>query len=267
MVLCYFCSMSSKTKLSILVSALMLFFSSCIVNRDFMLQTDEDYPFAVPKLDTVAREQKINTSSVIELMLLTRNGDMIFESVVSTDGGQTQSARLSRTMSQIEYVQDINGLYNLPLLGKTNLNGMTLFEAQEYLEKKFAQFFVEPYCVLRIVNNRFIYFGGGGSLSQVVNLPNYRVSLLEAITIAGGINSRGISAKIKVIRSVKGKNEVYLFDMSKIDALAYSEFYIQNGDIVYVEPRPLYASGFLGVISPVIALATTVLLYLSILAK
>ncbi len=267
MVLCYFCSMSSKTKLSILVSALMLFFSSCIVNRDFMLQTDEDYPFAVPKLDTVAREQKINTSSVIELMLLTRNGDLIFESVVSTDGGQTQSARLSRTMSQIEYVQDINGMYNLPLLGKTNLNGMTLFEAQEYLEKKFSQFFVEPYCVLRIVNNRFIYFSGGGSLSQVVNLPSYRVSLLEAITIAGGINSRGISSKIKVIRSVKGKNEVFLFDMSKIEALQFSEFYIQNGDIVYIEPRPLYASGFLGVISPVITLATTVVLYLSILAK
>jgi polysaccharide export outer membrane protein len=259
--------MSSITKLSILVSALMLFFSSCIVNRDFMLQTDEDYPFVVPKSDTVAREQKINTSSVIELMLLTRNGDMIFESVVSADGGQTQGARLSRTMSQIEYVQDMNGMYNLPLLGRTNLNGMTLFEAQSYLEKQFAQYFVDPYCVLRIVNNRFIYFSGGGSLSRVVNLPNYRVSILEAITIAGGINSRGISSKIKVIRNVKGKNEVYLFDMSKIEALQYNEFYIQNGDIVYVEPRPLYASGISSVISPIVSLATTIILYLSILAK
>ncbi len=144
-----------------------------------MLQTDEDYPFVVPKSDTVAREQKINTSSVIELMLLTRNGDMVFESVVSADGGQTQGARLSRTMSQIEYVQDMNGMYNLPLLGRTNLNGMTLFEAQSYLEKQFAQYFVDPYCVLRIVNNRFIYFSGGGSLSRVVNLPNYRVSIFR----------------------------------------------------------------------------------------
>ncbi len=232
-----------------------------------MLQTDEDYPFAIPKMDTVAREQKINTSSVIELMLLTRNGDMIFESVVNTDVGQTQGARLSRTMSQIEYVQDMNGMYNLPLLGLTNLNGMTLFEAQDYLEKRFARYFVEPYCVLRITNNRFIYFGGGGSSSRIVILPNYRVSILEAITIAGGISSRGISSEIKVIRNVKGKDEVYLFDMSKIEALQYSEFYIQNGDIVYVEPRPLYASGILSVISPVVSLATTILLYLSILAR
>jgi polysaccharide export outer membrane protein len=161
----------------------------------------------------------------------------------------------------------MNGMYNLPLLGRTNLNGMTLFEAQSYLEKQFAQYFVDPYCVLRIVNNRFIYFSGGGSLSRVVNLPNYRVSILEAITIAGGINSRGISSKIKVIRNVKGKNEVYLFDMSKIEALQYNEFYIQNGDIVYVEPRPLYASGISSVISPIVSLATTIILYLSILAK
>ncbi len=267
MVLCYFCSMSSKTKLSILVGTLMLFFSSCIVNRDFMLQTDVDYPFATPKADSMAREQKITTSSVIELMLLTRNGDMIFESVVSSDGGSSQGARLNRNMNQIEYVQDINGMYNLPLLGKTNLNGMTLFEAQDFLEKQFSQYFIEPYCVLRIVNNRFIYFSGSGSASRVVNLPNYRVSILEAITIAGGISARGISAQIKVIRNVKGKNEVYLFDLSKIDALQYNDFYIQNGDIIYVEPRPLYASGFLGVISPIVSLATTLVLYLSILAK
>ena len=267
MVLCYFCSMSSITKLSILVAALMLFFSSCIVNRDFMLQTDEDYPFAIPKIDTMAREQKINTSSTIELMLLTRNGDLIFESVVNAEGGQTPGSRLNRTMSQIEYVQDKQGFYNLPLLGRTNLNGLTLFEAQDYLEKRFSEYFVDPYCLLRITNNRFIYFSGGGSSSRVVNLPNYRCSIIEAMTLAGGISNRGISSKVKVIRKVNGKNEVYLFDLSKIDALQYTEFYIQNGDIVYVEARPLYASGISAVISPIVSLATTIILYLSILAK
>ncbi len=267
MVLCYFCSMSSKTNLSILIVALVLFFSSCIVNRDFMLQTDVDYPFAMPKADSMAREQKINTSSVIQLMLLTRNGDMIFESVVGADGGQSQGSRLSRNMNQIEYVQDVNGMYNLPLLGQINLNGMTLFEAQDFLEKQFAQYFIEPYCVLRIVNNRFIFFNGNGSSSKLVELPNYRVSILESITLAGGISNRGISSKVKVIRNVKGKNEVFLFDLSKIDALQYSDFYIQNGDIIYIEPRPLYASGFLSVISPIVSLASTIVLYLTILAK
>jgi polysaccharide export outer membrane protein len=266
MVLCYFCSMSSKTNLSILVSAMMLFFSSCIVNRDFMLQTDEDYPFKSPQIDSITREQRINTSSVIQLLLLSRNGDIIFESSVGFEGSG-QTGRVNRGVGQFEYVQDMNGYYNLPLLGKVNLNGMTLFEAQDSLENRFSKYFVEPYCIVQIVNNRFIFFNGSGSSSYVVNLPSYRCSLLEAITIGGGINSRGISTKIKVIRNVKGKNEVYLFDMSKIEALKFNEFYIQNGDIVYIEPRPLYASGFLGVISPIVTLATTIVLYLSILAK
>lgn len=266
MVLCYFCSMSSITKLSILVGALMLFFSSCIVNRDFMLQTDEDYPFINPKIDTVAREQKINTSSVLQLLLMSRNGDLIFESIVNIEGSG-QMARNNRTVNQYEYVQDMYGNYNLPLLGKVNLNGMTLFEAQDSLEKRFSEYFVDPYCMIEIVNNRFIFFNGAGSSSAVVTLPKHRCSLLEAITIGGGINQRGISSKVKVIRKINGIDEIYLFDLSKIDALAYNEFYIQNGDIVYIEPRPLYASGFLGVISPIVTLATTIVLYLSILAK
>ncbi len=266
MVLCYFCSMSSKTKLSILVGTLMLFFSSCIVNRDFMLQTDEDFPFKSPQIDSVTREQRINTSTVIQLFLLSRNGDMIFESSVSVDGSG-QMGRGNRGLFQFDYIQDMYGCYNLPLLGRVNLNGMTLFEAQDSLEKRFSEYFVDPYCLVQITNNRFIYFNGSGATSAVVSLPNHRCSLLEAITIGGGINNRGISSRIKVIRNIDGKNEVYLFDMSKIDALGYNEFYIQNGDIVYVQPRPLYASGFLNVISPVITLATTVVLYLSILAK
>ena len=178
-----------------------------------------------------------------------------------------QGSRLNRNMGQLEYTQDREGFYNLPLLGKVNLNGMTVFDAQKYLVQRFSEFFVEPYCILRINNSRFIYFNGAGSKSSVVLLPPYRCSLLEAMTIGGGISNRGISSKVKVIRKVNGKNEIYLFDMSRIEALQYSEFYIQNGDIIYVEPRPLFASGVSAVISPIVSLASTIILYLSILAK
>lgn len=232
-----------------------------------MLQTDVDYPFQMPVIDSTNREFKITPSSVIELNVMTRNGDLVFESIVPLENGSVQVSRLNRASSQMEFVQDREGNYLLPLLGKVNLNGMTVFQAQKYLVQRFSEFFVEPFCILRITNSRFIYFDGGGARSAVVQLPTHRCSLLEAITIGGGINQRGISSKVKVIRKVNGKNEVYLFDFSKIDALQYNEFYIQNGDIVYIEPRPLYASGLITVISPIVTLASTIVLYLSVLAN
>jgi polysaccharide export outer membrane protein len=232
-----------------------------------MLQTDVDYPYNTPPIDSMNREFTINTSSVLDLDVMTRNGDLVFESIVPNELGVNQQSRINRNINQIEYTQDKEGFYHLPLLGKVNLNGMTVFEAQKYLSELFASFFVEPYCILRIVNARFIFFSGAGSKSSIVQLPIYRCSLLEAITIGGGIHPRGISSQIKVIRRMNGKDEVYLFDFSKIDALKFNEFYIQNGDIVYVEPRPLYAAGIMTVISPIVTLASTLVLYLSILAK
>jgi hypothetical protein len=97
-----------------------------------MLQTDEDFPFKVPQIDSASREQRINTSSTIQFLLMSRNGDLIFESIVNVEGSN-QMVRNQRATSQYEYIQDIYGNYNLPLLGKVNLNGMTLFEAQDSL--------------------------------------------------------------------------------------------------------------------------------------
>ena len=265
--------MLSSPKIIIFLSLMTMLLSSCIINRDFILQTDEDFAFNKPVIDSTNREYKIPINSSVTVMVFTRNGDIIFESLTSaaTNGNGSGNSRGSnfifRNNNTIEFMMDAEGMVHLPLVGPQRLVGMTIFEAQEFLEKKFAEFFVEPYCIIQVTNRRFMYFNGSGSQGAVIRMSTEKINLMEAIALGGGLHSRANSSKIKVIRNINGKQEVYFFDMSKIDAMRYFDFYIESGDVIYVEPMPQFAAELLTVITPVLTLFSTVLLYLSVVAK
>lgn len=265
--------MFQSSKIIIFLSLVTVMLSSCIINRDFILQTDEDFVFNTPIIDSTNREYRIPINSSLTVMVFTRNGDIIFESLTSagTNSSGSGSSRASnvifRNNNTMEFLMDAEGMVHLPLVGPQRLVGMTIFEAQEFLEKKFADFFVQPYCIIQVTNRRFMYFNGSGSQGTVIRMNTEKINLLEAIALGGGLSGRANSSKIKVIRNINGKQQVYFFDMSKIDAAKYFDFYIESGDVIYVEPMPQFASELLTVITPVLTLFSTVLLYLSVVAK
>jgi polysaccharide export outer membrane protein len=264
--------MFQSSKIIIFLSLVTMMLSSCIINRDFILQTDEDFVFNSPVIDSSNREYRIPINSSLTVMVFTRNGDIIFESLTSAgtsngSGNSRGSNFIFRNNNTIEFMMDAEGMVHLPLVGPQRLVGMTIFEAQEFLEKKFADFFVEPYCIIQVTNRRFMYFNGGGSQGTVIRMSIEKINLLEAIALGGGLSNRANSSKIKVIRNINGKQQVYYFDMSKIDAVKYFDFYIESGDVIYVEPMPQFATELLTVITPALTLFSTIILYLSVVAK
>lgn len=256
-----------------LLSLVTMLLSSCIINRDFILQTDEDFVFDKPIIDSSNREYKIPINASLTVMVFTRNGDIIFESLTSaaTNGGNSGNSRGSnfifRSNNTIEFMMDAEGMVHLPLVGPQRLVGMTIFEAQDFLEKQFAEYFVDPYCIIQVTNRRFMLFNGSGGQGAVIRMTTEKVNLFEAIALGGGLSNRANSSKVKVIRNINGKQQVYFFDMSKIDAMRYFDFYIESGDVIYVEPMPQFASELLTVITPVLTLFSTILLYLSVVTK
>jgi len=263
--------MLRSSKLIIFLALLTAFSSSCVINRDFILQTDEDFVYNKPIIDSSNRAYKIPFNSTMAVMVFTRNGDVIFEALTSSSSSTSGSARgsnfLMRGNGTMEFYMDAEGFVHLPLIGPQRLVGMTVFEAQEFLEEKFTEFFVNPYCIIKVTNRRFMFFNGSGGQGLVVPMENEKMNLIEAIARGGGLSERANSSRVRIIRNINGKQEVYLFDLSKIDAVKFFDFYIESGDIVYVDPMPRFASELLTVVTPALTLLSTVILYLSVVAK
>ncbi len=259
--------MNKGIKLLLFIVGTAMLFSSCLINKDFMFKTPEEYVFEIPKLDSTNKEYKIAPNAILHISVFSRSGSAIIESTTggADNGGNTRLP--AQNSNALQYVVDKSGFVELPLIGKMNILGLTLFEAQIAIESKFQNFINDPYCVIRIINRRFMMFNGNGSNGSIVQLEQDNCSLIEAIARGGGIDKRGNSSKVKVIRTLDGKQHVYQFDLSTIDAIQYTTFAIQSGDIIYVEPMPQYSTEILGIVTPALTLLSTILLYVSIVTN
>lgn len=231
--------------------------SSCSINKNIMFKTDTEYEFKKPDIDSTNREYKLASFDYITINLFTGDGAMILEYTTSGIERQPYYGGFD-----LYYILDKNGEVDLPVLGKTKLSGLTIPEAQEFLESKFINYNY-PFCLVRVLNRRVMVFNGEGSVGMVVPLANQNVSVLEAIALAGGIRERGNASKVKIIRGKDGVNEVYRLNLSTIEGVENARMIVQAGDIIYVEPVPQITNEFVKDIAPLVTLITsTVILFL-----
>lgn len=246
-----------KTKNLFLVALVVALMSSCSINKNIMFQTDTEYEFKKPDIDSTNKEYKLAPFDYITINLFTGNGAMILE--YTTSGIERQP---NYGGFDLYYILDKNGEVDLPVLGKTKLSGLSIPEAQQFLESKFINY-NDPFCLVRVLNRRVMVFTGEGSLGSVVPLANQNISVLEAIALAGGIRERGNAGKVKIIRGKNGVNEVYRLNLATIEGIESAKMIVQAGDIIYVEPVPQLTNEFVKDIAPLVSLiSSTLILFL-----
>lgn len=129
------------------------------------------------------------------------------------------------------YLINYDSTVTLPLLGRTNLVGLTRLEAAKRLEQEYGKYVINPIIEVNILSLTVTVLGEV-ALSGKIVLDKENTTLVDVIALSGGLKDPGKKNKIKIIR---GK-EVIIVDLRKIEALENSALTIQDGDIVYVEP-------------------------------
>jgi polysaccharide export outer membrane protein len=168
----------------------------------------------------------------------------------------------------LDYLVEQDGRVKLPLVGKVALSGLTIAEAETFLQKIYNDFYVNPFVSVKVVNKRVIIFPGNGGKAQVINLQNNNTTVIETIALGGGIQEDGKAYKVKLIRNDgKNKPKVYLMDLSKIEGIAMGNTVVMANDIIYVEPRYRFAKTLIGEVTPLISLLTSTFLLYSLFIK
>jgi len=226
-----------------------------------MFQTGKNYPFSTDTMHLKVTEYMISADDRLEMRIFTNDGFRLVD--VSTNGNQNALS----SMETVSYVVEKDGTVKLPLLGNVLVKGMQVKEAEKLLEKKYAEYYVTPFVLLKIINRHVLVFQGDGGTGAVVNLQSPNTTLIEAITMAGGVHSRGKAYKIKIIRGDLKNPEIFEVDLSTIEGMKKSNLIIQANDIIYVEPTPDYSSKVLAQITPVVGILTSFLLIFDILKR
>lgn len=216
-----------------------------------MLKAPEDYKYS--DFEKAAKAIELNyviqVNDRIRVSVFTNDGERIidpdYELLKELPANQVNSR------PDPDYLIREDGFVRLPLLGDVKLTGLTLNDANLYLQKKYNTFYTNSYVDVAFANKRVIVLGGSGG--QLIPLVNENVTVAEVIAMTGGLQREG---KAQNIRLVRGK-EVFLIDLSTIDSFLKSNMIAQPNDIIYIEPNQNVAAEVARDITPWVALITS----------
>jgi polysaccharide biosynthesis/export protein len=148
-------------------------------------------------------------------------------------GGENQTNSVAGVSG---YLVDKNGYVVLPLIGKVLAQGKTTDQIRDDIAKKAATFYVDPVVNVRFSNFKVTVLGEVARPSTYV-MPSEKVSLLDAIGMAGDLTIYGKRENVMLIREENGKKEFVRFDLHDSNIFKSPYFYLKQGDVVYVEPN------------------------------
>jgi polysaccharide export outer membrane protein len=223
----------------------MMLFCSCGNTRQLIYMQGKFDTAALSKI--VFKESIIQKGDILSIIVYSDNPDatkiynqsliqVASSSAVGAAGsGNGASSFSGNSPSTPGYLVDENGDIEFQGLGRLHVDSLTRSQLKDTLNARLSNFLVNPYYSIRFLNARFTMLGEVAK-PGIYTIPGDRISLLEALGVAGDMTFFGRRDNIVVIREILGKREWGRLDITKPDIMASPFYYLQSNDVVIVEP-------------------------------
>jgi polysaccharide biosynthesis/export protein len=154
--------------------------------------------------------------------------------VITAPSALGQSNQAGRQMQL--YLVDSDGVISFPVLGELKVHGLNKKSFQKLLVDKLKKYIKDPIVNIRIVNFK-VTVQGEVQKPGSFNIASERITLPEALSMAGDLTIYGKRDNIIVIREVDGKKMFQKIDITKSDFINSPYYYLAQNDLIYVEPN------------------------------
>lgn len=215
------------------------FITSCVSNKKIAYFQDiQTVNQAQLENATKFTEPVIQPDDILSINVFTLNpqSGIVVNQAASNNilGG---SANTSVTAQQVSgFLVDRNGDVELSLIGKVKVAGLTTYQARELIREKAAVVYKEPNVQLRFANFKVSVLGEVNTPSAYT-LPNEKVTILDALSLAGDLTIYGRRENVLIIRDNNGKKEFARLNLNSSDIFSSPYYYLKQNDVVYVEPN------------------------------
>ena len=254
----------SVKKIFILILPLLL--ASCVTSRKVNLLQEAGKHGIPSYADTLSYED-----------YRVRVGDRLYVYVYSIDERVTSMFNASGNgvnSSQIRQGNGAGGSYDLytylvyddgtidyPMVGRMNVRGMTTREIKNELEHRLMEYVQDQteYKMLsvevNIVRRSFSVISDHGS--GTFNIDREKVTIFEALAMAGDIGDFGDRSKVRIVREIEGNTQVKVFDVRSDDIVNSEYYYIEPNDVIYIQRIKGQSFGVNSVTTTISVVATT----------
>ena len=165
------------------------------------------------------------------------------------------------------YTIETNGTINFPVVGILKLTGLKKSEAVSLIKEKLLPYLKDPIVKIEFMNFQVTVLGEVNKPGRYI-INDEKVSLLDALGMAGDMTIYGRRENILITRESEGKLEFQRINLNSDELFRSPYYYLKQNDIVYIEPSSVKTTAsqniplYLSTLSTIAAISTSVMFIL-----
>lgn len=214
-----------------------------------------------PMGTTIGEQQKfvpvIESNDILHISVSSMNDDVLVPFRRNNEG---QNNANNNNPGLQGYLVNADGNIRFPVIGEFPVAGKTRDMVVAELSARLKEFITDIVLDVRIINFKVTVLGEVNN-PGVYTINDERVTVPQALGLAGDLSEDGKRGNIMVIREENGKQTVTKLDLRSTDFFNSPYYFLKQNDILYVEPslKGVKKSGFIPDVPAMLSLVTVVL--------
>ena len=178
----------------------------------------------------------INTDAAAPFNMGNSNPAIIPQSMVQGSTTPKITPLATGSASGEGYLVSKQGEIDFPVLGSLQVKGLTITQLKELLKSKLNKYLQEPIINVRLLNYKITVLGEVMRPSTY-SIPSERITVVDAIGMAGDLTIYGKRENVLLIREEKGERKFIRMNLNSSNIFESPYYYLKQNDIIYVEPN------------------------------
>lgn len=155
---------------------------------------------------------------------------------------QVQASTATDFAFKPTYLVDKDGNIDFPVLGTLKIGGLTRVEAIDMLREKLKKYIIDPGVNISFANFKVTVLGEVNKPGSYT-LPQERVTIFEALGLAGDMTIKGLRKNVVLLRETNGMKKMHRLDLTDNNILNSPYYYMAQNDVLYIEPNGAQVRG------------------------
>ena len=219
--------MKNRLKTAVAI-VLLVSMGSCVAKKEMLYLQDAE---GITALEAIVKvEPKIQQDDLLSINVSALDAEAALPFNLFEAGGTTTVPK------PITYLVNSDGEINFPVLGKIKVEGYSTKEITNHVTEALTPYIQKPIVNIRLTNFKVTVLGEVKS-PGTYPVPNERISILEAIGLAGDLTIQGKRKTVVLVREQNGKRTFVDIDLTNREIMNSPYFYLAQNDVLIVEPN------------------------------
>jgi polysaccharide biosynthesis/export protein len=244
----------------------LLLASSCSTPLNELIYLNNIEPGVTYPNGPVPEEYRIRPNDQLFIQVISDDPlNAAFLNLINTQGRSGSYGSSANSFELITYLVDKEGKFSYPQLGEIEVEGKTVKEVQDIIQRGVDQYLESASVFVKLVNRNITILGEVKQPGQKLMVKN-QLTIFEALGAAGDITDYGNRQDVKLIRELPDGKHIVNLDLTDPELIFSPYYYVVPHDIIYVEhSTKVYGAKHLSYAAPLSITASIISIGLLIL--